>query len=153
MKHRLFLIATALCAAVICLHAAGNGTPSDQDPKASASAADANRELTPAEREELGARAFLEMMKMSEDRMESMEILIEGKITDDKGNPLSDVSANVEYERPKAFILTDASNSESKRLDTIVGPEFSFKEKGYLSVEIYFSKDGYAPRTLRYSAK
>ena len=152
MKHRVFLIATALCAAVICLHAAGNGTPSDQDPKASASAADANRELTPAEREELAARAFLEMMKMSEDRMESMEILIEGKITDDKGNPLSDVSANVEYERPKAFILTDASNSESKRLDTTVGPEFSFKEKGYLGVEIYFSKDGYAPRTLRYSA-
>jgi hypothetical protein len=151
-KVYVFIISAAIfCAASLCLRAASAGSPGNPSALELQRQAEARKDLTPEEREELAARAFMEMMKMSEDRMEAMEILIEGKITDDKGNPLSDVSASVEYERPKEFILTDASNSERKRLDMTVGPEFSFKEKGYLEVEIDFRKEGYAPRTLRYS--
>ena len=162
-QHQAFLFVFAIFAAVSAIFAAVSavfaqdvagsaGSPGNPSALELLRQADAGKELTPAEREELAARAFMEMMKESEDRMEAMDILIEGKISDDKGNPLSDVSANVEYERPKAFILTDASNSEHKSFSTTIGPEFSFKEKGYLSVRIYFSKDGYAPQTLRYSA-
>ena len=125
-QHQAFLFVFAIFAAVSAAFAqdvAGTaGSPGNPSALELLRQAEAGKELTPSEREELAARAFMEMMKASEDRMEALDILIEGKITDDKGNPLSarrhSFSRRQAIRKAKDSTRPAAPNSVSGRKDT-----------------------------------
>ena len=86
-----------------------------------------------------------------EKRLKEKNIIIEGKVLDEKGDPLNDVSVVLEFERPSKIItLSDVATNETKKLKTKINSVFSFSERGYNAVHLLFFKEGYNEKTIKY---
>ena len=143
MKHRLFLITTALCAAVFSWNMTGCGGI-DASPASDQTASfSADGEIS----KEQAAGLLQEQIQ---DNIESSEFDIRVNVTDGDGKPLNGVRLEIEFSRPDMKYPLLSGKKESKAETKTIDSELRIQGKGWTNLSLVFRKDGYFIESRRF---
>lgn len=130
MKHRLFLITTALCAAVFSWNMTGCGGI-DASPASDQTASfSADGEIS----KEQAAGLLQEQIQ---DNIESSEFDIRVNVTDGDGKPLNGVRLEIEFSRPDMKYPLLSGKKESKAETKTIDSELRIQGKGWTNLRVY----------------
>ena len=143
MKHRFFLVAAALCAAVFSWSMTGCGgidaSPASERPESFSADGVISKE-----------QAAGLLQEQIQDNIESSEFNVLVNVTDGDGKPLNGVRLEIEFSRPDMKYPLFSKKKESKTEAKTIDSELRIQGKGWTNLNLVFRKDGYFIESRRF---